>query len=254
MRHIKDPYTKLNMPTAVALGCFDGVHTAHAAVINEAKRLARLHSLSLAVWCFSEPPRNFYLEKKIPLVCDESEKLRLIAELGAEVLVCPDFTAEISGVSARDFVTHLLYECAGARCLVCGKNYTFGRGGEGNVSLLAELCEELGITLSVIDDVCVDGVKVSSTMIREAVETGEIAFASKLLGRRFSVTARVAADREGLFVSDKYLCVRDGEYKVEASFDSQRVNTTAVVSSERSGKRIVLHGIPTVCCAKVTFL
>ncbi len=254
MRHIKDPYTKLNMPTAVALGCFDGVHTAHAAVINEAKRLATLHSLGIAVWCFSEPPRNFYLEKKIPLVCDESEKVRLIAELGADVLVCPDFSADIAGVSARDFVTHLLAECAGARYLVCGKNYTFGRGGEGDVILLAELCRELGITLSVIDDVCVDGVKVSSTMVRDAVETGDLDFACKLLGRRFSVTATARDDREGLFVSDKYLCVRDGEYKVEASFDSQRVNLTATVSSELSGKRILLHGISAIPEVKVTFL
>jgi len=187
MRTIKDPYTKLNTETVVALGCFDGVHIAHARVIGEAVRIARERGCAAAVWCFSEPPKNFYLKEPVPLICNGEEKARLIRTLGADILITPDFDRDISALTPEVFVKKLLCECAGAVHLVCGKNYTFGAGGHGDVSLMRRICEESSVGLSVIDDVTLDGACVSSSLVREAVQSGQCVYASKLLGRGFSV-------------------------------------------------------------------
>ena len=224
MQVYRDPYTKLNTPTVIALGCFDGVHTAHAAVIREAVGIARELGALACVWCFAEPPRNTFAKTPVPLITSLGEKTALIAALGAEILVCPDFTREIARVSARDFVCGILSECAGAVHLVSGRNYSFGSGGEGDSAMLAALCEELGIGYTAVSDVSVDGVGVSSTEIRRAAAEGRCAAASRLLGRAFSVEFTLT---DGRYVSDaSRLAPADGEYLARIGGTPVRVRIT----------------------------
>ena len=238
MQVYRDPYTKLNTPTVIALGCFDGVHTAHAAVIREAVTVAERLGATPCVWCFSEPPKNALAPVPVPLITTLGEKTALIAELGVEILVCPDFTREIARVSARDFVRGILSECAGAVHLVSGRNYSFGSGGEGDSSMLAELCAELGIGYTVVSDVRVDGVGVSSSEIRRAVTDGRCAFASRLLGRAFSVDFAL---REGEYTaSARRLIPADGEYDARIDGELRRVRITR----RADGARLVAD-IPT---------
>ncbi len=226
MRIIKDPREKLNTKTVVALGCFDGVHMGHARVIGEAVRIARELEVASAVWCFSEPPKNFYLKEPVALICDSTEKARLIRMLGTDILTEPDFTREISLISARDFVSELLCKCSGAIHLVCGGNYTFGAGCEGNVKLLGELCRELSVGLSVVGDVSVDGVNVSSTLVRDAVSNGQCVYAKRLLGRNFSLCFDASEEDEDILwkgssvfkVNKKYLYPRAGDYELEVCY------------------------------------
>lgn len=240
MNTYRDPMTKLNTPTVVALGCFDGVHVAHAHVIGEAVRVARERGLAACVWCFSEPPKNAYLQTPVPLISDGEQKARQIRRLGADILISPDFTPDIAALSPSDFVNRLLYECACATHLVCGGNYTFGRRGEGNVDTLRELCEVLGIGVSVVDDVRVDGVKVSSSLVREAVAAGQCTYAARLLGRDFCVVVRRDAQGE-LFLPHKLLCAPEGEYGVRVSANNKKYLTSATVSRIHGGSRIILE-------------
>lgn len=240
MKTYRDPYIKLDMPTVVALGCFDGVHVAHACVIGEAVRIARERGAAACVWCFSEPPKNAYIPTPVPLITDGEEKARQIRRLGADILISPDFMPDIASLSPEEFVCKLLFECAGATHLVCGANYTFGRGGEGKVDTLCRLCEGLGIGVSVVDDVTVDSVKVSSTLIREAVTSGQCSYAARLLGRDFCVLARRDSQGE-LFISQKLLCVPEGEYEVSASAKNKKYLTRASVSRIHGGSRITLE-------------
>ena len=236
MQVYRDPYTKLNMPTVIALGCFDGVHTAHAQVIGEAVAIAERLGAVPCVWCFSEPPKNAFARVPVPLITSIEEKTTLIRALGVGVLVCPDFTPEIARVSAREFVTGMLCSLAGGVHLVSGANYSFGARGEGNSAMLAELCAELGIGYTVVSDVTVDGVGVSSSEIRTAVAEGRCEFASRLLGRAFSAEFSAA---DGAYAADpRHLVPAEGEY--DATVCDGEARTRARVRVLRSGGRAVL--------------
>lgn len=236
MKIYRDAYEKLNTRTVVALGCFDGVHIAHARVINEAVDIAGKCGAQAAVWCFAEPPKNAFLHAPVPLITGTEEKISLIKELGADILVMPDFTPRIAAVGAREFVTDILCSCAGAVHLVTGRNYSFGRGGEGNSAMLGELCRELGIGYTVVDDVSVDGIGVSSSEIRRAVSEGRLEYAARLLGRDFSL---VFEKKNGRYTArPKHLVPPDGEYRVRLCFDGEMRN--AAVHIYRSGRECLL--------------
>ena len=174
-------------PSVVALGCFDGVHLGHAAVIEKAVKTARALGCPCTVWTFAEPPKNFFLENAVPLITDVTEKQTRIASLGADTLVCVPFTQEIASLEAREFFEQILLGQLKAQHLVCGYNYHFGARGSGNTNLLAELCAESGIPLSIIPPVTVGTLPISSTEIRRAISEGRIEDARAMLGRAYSI-------------------------------------------------------------------
>lgn len=253
MKIYRDPYEKLNIQSVVALGCFDGVHTAHAKVISSAIGIARARGCKALVWCFSEPPKNAYLPKPVPLITDVDEKARQIRRLGADLLVCPDFTKEIAGLSCEEFVSRLLCECAGAVHVVCGQNYTFGQGGHGNVDTLRALCEPLGIGVSVVEDVTLDGVKISSSLIREAIRSGGCLYAARLLGRDYCIPGSRCKDAS-YTLSPKLLCVPEGKYGVRVSAGAKKTESTAIVTQEGDGYHIRLEGEYDVDECRIYFL
>lgn len=253
MKIFRDAYEKLNIQSVVALGCFDGVHAGHENVIGAAVRLAQERGCKAVVWCFYEPPKNAYLPEPVRLITDAEEKARRIRKLGADILVMPDFTPRIASLSCEEFVSEVLCECAGATAVVCGRNYTFGQGGRGDTRTLRALCEPLGITVSVVEDVTLDGVKISSSLIREALSVGSCRYAARLLGRDFGVTAtRVGG--EALFIPKKYLCPPDGEYGVRVSAKSKKYETTATVTATEEGSTVTLGRDTDECECRVYFL
>ena len=169
----------------IALGCFDGVHLGHAHVIREAKRISDELGCCCTVWTFDEPPKNYFLANPVPLLADGDEKVRLIKELGADVLVSVPFIKETASMSAESFFYDVLKDRLQAVHLVCGFDYSFGVGGKGNVELLRRLCEECGIGLTVVPAIKLDGKQISSSSIREALEQGQVDRASLLLGRPY---------------------------------------------------------------------
>lgn len=178
-------------PSVVALGCFDGVHRGHAAVISEAKRIAGEQNLCCIVWTFDMPPRNFFVKGSVPLLTDCAEKQEQINRLGADVLVSVPFDASVSSLSPEDFFTDILYRGLSARHIVCGFNFTFGKGGTGNTHTLRDLCREAGMGLSVLPPVCIDDEVVSSSRIRALIQEGDSESATRCLGRPYSFSAPV---------------------------------------------------------------
>lgn len=187
---------RANLPTAVALGCFDGVHIGHRAVIDEAVSAAKSLGLTSAVFTFSEPPRNFFAPGSVPVLTDKSEKCRRISALDVELLFCVDFTAEIAALSPGEFFTEVIVGQLSARHIVCGFNYTFGAKGAGNTELLSALCREHGIGLTIIDPVASGGVSVSSSLIRSHIQNGEMEMAREYLGYNYSITSTVVGGQK----------------------------------------------------------
>ena len=172
------------MKTAVALGTFDGVHAGHKAVLSAAAN-SGLRSIAVA---FRIPPKIFSLNEGI-IITDEPLKTRLIKETGIKEIDYLDFE-KVKDLSAEDFFFSLK-KTYNPQLIVCGYNYTFGKGGKGNVKLLRELCNKSDIALKVIDSVCAGDIPISSTYIRELLKNGNIKEANRLLPTAFSVTASV---------------------------------------------------------------
>ena len=170
--------------TAVALGCFDGVHIGHQKVLSACVDEAQKKGLLPAAFSFLTPPRVSMTGDDTPIVLNTpEEKADLLAECGIEYLLYADFRGSIRDMSEEDFVSIVLDSQMRARTVICGENFTFGKGGAGNVAKLKKLCEERGIETLILPIVRVDGIPVSSTAIRRSLREGNRELASRLTGR-----------------------------------------------------------------------
>lgn len=193
MKLYRSALTRTNKGSAVALGCFDGVHIGHSEIISQAVKTAREFSLCSVVWSFQAPPRNFLSgdSGQNAILTPLSEKKALIRSLGVDILVSIEFNEKIAKLSPREFFTDILIDRLNAKQIFCGFNYRFGRKGSGDIKMLEELCQEFGIVLTVIDEITVDNVTVSSSEIRACLFNGDIEKAQKMLGRPFSIKGKV---------------------------------------------------------------
>lgn len=171
-------------PTAVALGTFDGVHLGHRAVILAAVEAAEKERLCPAVFTFSELPKNAFLppEKRVWPLLSLNEKLRLMEEIGAKLVVAPPFAAPLRDMPAEDFIRETLIGKLAAKHIVCGFDHRFGANAAGDAELLTRVCREEGVSVTVVPPVMRGGICVSSTAIRRLIEEGRIETARELLG------------------------------------------------------------------------
>ena len=187
MKVYHSAYATSKNDSAVALGCFDGVHIGHKKILQLAKSIASERALSFAVYSFREPPKNFFSPSSVPLITTFEEKKKLMRAHGVDLFVCPDFDLEIAELAPEEFFCEHLLSRLGAKHIICGYNYRFGRGGRGDVSLLSSLCANSGVELTVVPEVIFEGEAVSSSSIRRMLPSGEIKKANALLGRRYSL-------------------------------------------------------------------
>lgn len=165
--------------TSIALGTFDGVHLAHAAVIKEAVD----SEYTPAVFTFSQSPSGVITGSKVSAIATKNVKQKLIEDLGVKLFFCPPFL-DYKDMSAEDFV-EMLASKLHAKKITCGFNFRFGAGAKGNPQMLKELCKEKNIELKVIPPVLEGESPVSSTRIRGYIENGELDKARELLGHDF---------------------------------------------------------------------
>ncbi len=177
---------------AVAIGNFDGVHLGHRALLDEVKRLARASGGQTAVLTFDpHPARVLAPALAPPMLAPLTRRIEWLEEAGIEVVLVEPFTSELAAMPAETFVEQVLAKEIGARHVVVGADFSFGRGREGNTALLASLGGRLGIGVSVVPQVTASGLPCSSTKIREFVLEGRVEGASLLLGRPFELDGTV---------------------------------------------------------------
>jgi riboflavin kinase/FMN adenylyltransferase len=178
----------------VALGVFDGVHVGHRAILGAAVAHARA-SGGLAFVCTFEPhPLEVLQPGRAPLaITTLDERLELIAGCGVDGAVVLTFTRELAAVEPEAFVKDVLVDRLAARQVVVGFNHRFGRGARGDAALLRSLGAQHGFSVDVIEPLSVDGVPVSSTAIRAALERGDLASAERMLGRPYTLPGKVVA-------------------------------------------------------------
>ena len=177
--------------TAVALGCFDGVHLGHQAVIRQAAD-CKGEELDTAVFCFSDIPSP---KHRIGSILTWDDKCRLIESMGIRHLVAPPF-ATVRDYTPEAFVRDILIGQLGAVFVTCGENYRFGRHAAGDAARLREMCEAAGVRCVIVPPVLYENAMISSTRIRNAVLAGDMPLARRMLGRRFGYRLEVVRGRQ----------------------------------------------------------
>ena len=182
----------MQIQRALALGFFDGVHTAHRRVLALARARADALQIPAAAVTFDHQPAAKIHGVAEELICTLDQRIRLLKQEGQmdEVLVLP-FDTDLMHTAPERFVRETLISRFGARYVCAGFNYHFGKNGAGNAPLLRKLCAESGIECEITEKYCVDGGKVSSSAIRARIAQGDIPGAQKLLGHPFTFCGTV---------------------------------------------------------------
>lgn len=179
-------------PCVVALGAFDGVHLAHRAVLGTAVNRGRELGIPAVACTFDPHPMEVLQPDRSPIpITTMQEGLGLIAATGIDGAVILAFTHETAAIEPEAFVKDVLLARLRVREVVVGFNHTFGRGARGNANLLEALAERLAFRAHVVPPLAVEGVPVSSSAIRSALQRGDVEYAAKLLGRPYSVAGVV---------------------------------------------------------------
>ncbi|MCB1203664.1 MAG: bifunctional riboflavin kinase/FAD synthetase [Verrucomicrobiae bacterium] len=187
-------------PLSLAIGVFDGVHVGHQAVIEVAGKDAEISGGSAVVVTFEPHPVEVLAPGKAPrLLTNSTHKLRILEErLGIRHALLIPFDRDFASFSGEDFVLKLLAgaEGAGIRKICVGRDWRFGRERSGDIELLLEMGRAHGFSVDGLDTVSKDGVRVSSTRVREAIQMGDFSLAANLLGRPYSVLGEVVKGRQ----------------------------------------------------------
>ena len=179
-------------PSVAAFGAFDGIHLAHAKILDTAVERARALGVSAVACTFDPHPTAVLRPEKAPApIATLEENLARIAERGLDATLVIPFTRDFSRIEAETFVDEALVGTLAAREVVVGFNHTFGSGARGTAVLLRELGVRRGFVTHVLPPLQVNGLTVSSSAIREALRDGDVEQARAFLGRPYSLTGTV---------------------------------------------------------------
>jgi riboflavin kinase/FMN adenylyltransferase len=176
----------------VCIGAFDGLHLGHRALVRHAVARARELGLPSVALGFEPLPREFFAtDAPPPRLTLPRQKIEGLGALGVDLIGLLRFNTRLAAMDAADFVRQVVVGRLRAREVWVGPGFRFGHGRAGDLSLLRELGRRYGFTADEITPVTVDGERVSSTRIRQALAGGDFATATRLLGRPYSIGGRV---------------------------------------------------------------
>lgn len=178
--------------TSVAIGVFDGVHRGHRAILAAAAADAKRKRLTFTVLTMDPHPSQILRpDRRTPLLYSLEHRLELLKDLGAAAVVVLKFDRTLAKVTAGEFVERILVKRLGAKAVLIGANFRFGKGAEGDTSFLEAAGKKAGFTVRAVQPVESAGRVISSSRIREAVVSGRFRTASQLLGRPYGLFGTV---------------------------------------------------------------
>ncbi|MER2520162.1 MAG: bifunctional riboflavin kinase/FAD synthetase [Bdellovibrionales bacterium] len=213
---------------ALALGNFDGVHRGHAALVATTIAAARTKGIPARVMTFEPHPRAVLNPDAPPFrLTSSATRESLLRRLGVDEVITLPFTPEFSQLSAQDFAARVLRETYGAQQVLAGTDFVYGSKRSGNMQVLSDDLAPYGVEVTPVPLAMGDGGEsLSSSHVRKALQEGDIATATRVLGRRWSIAGKVKAGAgrgrvigvptANLTLGD-YLRPRYGVYAVKAS-------------------------------------
>jgi riboflavin kinase/FMN adenylyltransferase len=183
--------------SVVCIGAFDGMHLGHRAVLARVRERARELNLDSVVASFEPLPREFFARgRPMPRLSGAREKIEQFRAAGIDLAMLLRFNAALAAMSAQDFVERVLAKRLDAREVWVGEGFRFGHARGGDVELLQRLGREHGFTAQALEPVVVDGERISSSAIREALAGGSFALAARWLGRPFAIGGHVVRGQQ----------------------------------------------------------
>jgi riboflavin kinase/FMN adenylyltransferase len=197
VRHLADmPYEQLAAGSVVTIGAFDGIHLGHRQLLRRVVEVAHETHRPAIVMSFEPTPKEFFLRDRPPArLMRFREKYDALAQRDIDLFFCPRFNAPMRDISAAAFIRQILIHGLNARHLVVGDDFRFARRREGSWEELVRVGPVLDIDVEQVPSIIVEGVRVSSTAIREALAAGDVARATALLGRPYRMSGRVVPGR-----------------------------------------------------------
>jgi riboflavin kinase/FMN adenylyltransferase len=191
VRGLKSFNERLPNPV-LTLGNFDGVHLGHQAIFKKVIERAReINGTSIAFTFEPHPLKVLAPERSPRLLNTFHGKMELFAAVGIELVICASFTRIFAEQHSDDFAREVLHKQIGVREIYVGYDYAFGKGREGSIESLKGTGRSFGFEVGVVEPVQVQGVVVSSSVIRDLISNGSVEEASKFLGRDYVIEGEV---------------------------------------------------------------
>lgn len=183
-------------PSALSIGNFDGVHRGHQALFARLAEWGRAHGAKASVLTFDPHPARVVAPERAPrLLSTLADRARWMAEAGIEQVLALPFTREFAALGPEEFVERVIVRAAGAKLVVVGDNFCFGRKQSGDVSTLRQLGGRFGFKTEIVTGVTYRQRMVSSTAVRFLIEAGDVAAAARLLTRPYTLSGAVVSGR-----------------------------------------------------------
>lgn len=181
---------KINQPTIVTIGVFDGVHRGHQAILSLLVEKSFTFGLPGVVVTFDPHPSEIVRREKVEFLLDINDRLAIIENFPHTYTVLIRFDEQFAEKTPEEFIREMK-EKLNLKEIIIGQNFYFGKGRKGNINLLEELGERYNFKVSIVPPVEYQGVPISSSRIRDALKKGNINSANEMLGRYFFLKGRV---------------------------------------------------------------
>ncbi|MEW6164067.1 MAG: bifunctional riboflavin kinase/FAD synthetase [Pseudomonadota bacterium] len=176
----------------LAIGNFDGLHLGHRALLERLTTEARRHGLPPAVMTFEPHPRELFTPEQAPArLTSLREKLALLESCGVEEVYLLHFSRKLAALSAEEFIERVLVRGLSVRHLIIGDDFRFGKGRAGDFGMLQAAGQRHGFGVEAMHTIEINGERVSSSAVRDALGGGDLEHAARLLGRPYSIAGRV---------------------------------------------------------------
>ena len=178
--------------SVVTMGNFDGIHLGHQALVLRSLEEARHRNVASVVLTFDPHPLKVLAPARAPrLILTPEDKIELLQHLGIDVVINQRFDSSFASLDAEEFVRRFIVNRLKAKKIWVGRDLRFGHGRKGDVEQLVRWGEELDFEVGIVEPILVNGVRVSSSQIRQAIEAGRVDEARSSLGRYHFISGTV---------------------------------------------------------------
>lgn len=183
-------------PSVIAIGNFDGVHTGHRRIMQRTVEIARANGCTPTVFTFDPHPARVLAPGRAPkLLMTIDQRLRGLEALGMEAALLLPFSLEFAALTPAEFAEQVLANTLHARAVLVGEDFRFGYKQSGGVDTLRELGTSLGFAVEAAPAITYRGDRISSTAIRNLVESGVVSRACRMLGAPFALEGEVVSGK-----------------------------------------------------------
>jgi riboflavin kinase/FMN adenylyltransferase len=186
------PFDLVAEGSVATIGSYDGLHLGHQKLLGHVLEHGKTKRLPSVVMSFEPTPKEFFAQERPPArLMRFREKFEALEEFGVDVFYCPRFNEAMKNISVDTFIRRILIHSLNVDHLVIGDDFRFAQDRAGHLQTLQRAGAALGFAVEEMPSVIVDDVRVSSTVIRDALWEGDLQYARRLLGKDYRMSGKV---------------------------------------------------------------